>query len=55
MIALCVARTSESQKGIKQISLEELSDMLTYTYRDKVVLLSLRSPYCGDWFQWLLR
>ncbi len=49
------ARTSESQKDIKQISLEELSDMLAYTYRDKVVLLSFWSPYCGEWIQWLLR
>lgn len=48
-------QTSESQKDIKQISLEELNDMLTYTYRDKVVLLSFWSPYCGEWFQWLLR
>ncbi|MHC4276214.1 MAG: TlpA disulfide reductase family protein [Planctomycetota bacterium] len=42
------AQTSESQKDIKQISLEELNDMLTYTYRDKVVLLSFWSPYCGE-------
>lgn len=40
---------SPKDKGkINQLSLEELRGLLSYTYKDKVVLLSFWSPYCGE-------
>lgn len=42
------APTLEEKKEVKQISLKELKDLISYTHRGKVILLSFWSPYCGE-------
>lgn len=42
------APASKNEEKLQQISLEELRGLLSYTYKDKVVLLSFWSPYCGE-------
>ncbi|MFQ5863097.1 MAG: thioredoxin domain-containing protein [Candidatus Brocadiales bacterium] len=42
------APTPEKKRQIEQITLEELRGLISYTYRDNVILLRFWSPYCGE-------